>query len=181
MKAKAPIEIQETAAYTLSNADGPFDERIRSEYHSLGSPNIRFSRMDKLSKLGYVAAEKLLAGRNLSEKYGALRVGIILANRSSSLDTDIRHQTIVESRPEEGASPAVFVYTLPNTVIGEISIHHKIKGEGLFFVEPEYGAGSFSMRYAREAITSGRLDAVICGWCDYLGGDYNVEIGRAHV
>ncbi|MEG1983120.1 MAG: beta-ketoacyl synthase N-terminal-like domain-containing protein [Alistipes sp.] len=167
-------DIQQRASYMLTNNGEPFAERIRREYRSLGAPNIRFSKMDNLSKLGYVATEKLLAMGDLLQKYNPARIGIILSNRSASLDTDIRHQRVVESHPEEGVSPAVFVYTLPNIVVAEISIRHGIKGEGLFFLEPMLGG--FAEEYARQLVVTGVLDAVICGWCELLGENYEVQL-----
>ena len=163
-----------TATYELHGA-GDFAERIRQEYRALAQPNMRFFKMDDLEKLGYVAAENLLRGRNLSEEYGAFRVGIILANRSASLSTDIRHQEVVNAHPEEGASPAIFVYTLPNIVAGELSIRHKIKGESIFFIDSD-PAHPFVEGYAHALIASGRLDAVVEGWCEYLNGTYCVHI-----
>ena len=169
-------EVRTVASYALSDRDGEFAACIRREYGAPGRGDMRFSRMDNLSKLGYVAAEKLLAASDAVGKYGADRVGIVLANRSASLDTDIRHQQIVESHPEEGASPAVFVHTLPNIVAGEISIRHGIKGEGLFFIEPSRDENGFAMRYARQLVASGKLDAVLCGWCDCLGERYETQM-----
>lgn len=169
-------EVRTVASYALSDRDGEFTACIRREYGASGRGDMRFSRMDNLSKLGYVAAEKLLAALDAVGKYGADRVGIVLANRSASLDTDIRHQQIVESHPEEGASPAVFVHTLPNIVAGEISIRHGIKGEGLFFIEPSRDENGFAMRYARRLVASGKLDAVLCGWCDCLGERYETQM-----
>lgn len=167
-------DIRQTASYTLSNDGTPFAERIRREYRSLGVPNMRFSKMDDLSKLGYVAAEKLLTASDLLRRYDPARIGIVLSNRSASLDTDIRHQHIVESHPEEGTSPAVFVYTLPNIVAAEISIRHGIKGEGMFFLEPTNDG--FAEQYAQQLIATGVLDAAICGWCELLGENYEVQL-----
>lgn len=168
--------IRQTASYTLTADGEPFAVRIRREYRSLGAPNMRFSKMDDLTKLGYVAAEKLLTTDDLLRKYDPARVGIVLSNRSASLDTDIRHQRIVESCPEEGTSPAVFVYTLPNIVLAEISIRHGIKGEGLFFLEPAPVSDGFAMEYARQLIATGVLDAVICGWCELLDANDEVKL-----
>lgn len=168
------VQIATTRSYSLSG-HGDFAERIRAEYKALGSANLKFFKMDNLAKLGYVAAEHLLRDDKVAERWGAFRVGIILSNRSSSLDTDLRHQRIVESHPEEGASPAVFVYTLPNIVIGEISIRHGIKGEGLFFVEPS-PEGHVAEDYARRLIASDILDAAVTGWCECLEENYSVNI-----
>ena len=53
---------------------------------------------------------------------------------SNSLDSDLKHQSGIENN---AVSPAVFVYTLPNIVIGEISIKYKWKSEGVFFIDEE--------------------------------------------
>lgn len=163
-----------TASCTLEG-HGDFKERIRAEYKALGRPNMRFFKMDDLEKAGYVAAEKLLGEHPVVERYGAFRVGMVLANRSASLDTDIRHQEILDLHPDEGTSPAVFVYTLPNIVAGEISIRHGIKGEGIFFVE-ETPQSDFSREYAERLISTGRLDAVLWGWCELLNENYHVTL-----
>ncbi|MEJ0079473.1 MAG: hypothetical protein WDM78_00555 [Puia sp.] len=47
-----------------------------------------------------------------------------------------------------GASPALFVYTLPNIVIGEISIRRHFKGENAFFVFKQFD-GNFIEKYVR--------------------------------
>ncbi len=64
--------------------------------------------------------------------------GIILSNANGSLDVDLKYAKTMQA----GASPALFVYTLPNIVIGEISIRHKIKGENAFFVFKDFN-GNF--------------------------------------
>nr|MBP6316033.1 hypothetical protein [Chitinophagaceae bacterium] len=51
-------------------------------------------------------------------------------NPSSSLSTDRNYQPSMASIP----SPALFVYTLPNIVMGEIAIRNQFKGENTFFV-----------------------------------------------
>lgn len=84
--------------------------------------------MDDLCKLGYVAAEYLLEGKT----FAPLEMGMLLANAASSLHTDIRHQQLIDREGDQAASPAVFVYTLPNVVSGEICIRHKIQGENTF-------------------------------------------------
>lgn len=155
--------------------EGDFAERIRAEYKALGCPDMRFFKMDDLEKLGYVAVENLWREHPLTDRYDPFRVGIILANRSASLATDIRHQRLLDTHPEEGTSPAVFVYTLPNIVAGEISIRHAIRGESLFFVA-ESPDRSPAEDYARLLVGRGTLDAAIVGWCDYLNGKYSVKL-----
>ena len=154
-------------------ADKPFAEYIRSEYKTLGEPNLKFFKMDNLSKLGYIASCKLMAGITLP--YTAHRVGIVLSNRSSSLNTDLKHQAMVDQHLPEGTSPAIFVYTLANIVAAEIAIKHKIKGEVSFFIN-EYKNMDFLSNYSHKLIENNICDAVIYGWCELLKEDYNTEL-----
>ena len=83
----------------------------------------KFYKMDNLSKLGWLAAEVLLKDFP-SKGFLPEEVGIALANANSSLDVDIKYYETVK----EMASPALFVYTLPNILIGEICIRNNFKG-----------------------------------------------------
>lgn len=151
----------------------PFDRFIRERYRALGDPNMKFSKMDDLCKLAYVASCELLAGRSLP--YPAERIGVVMANRSASLDSDRRHQAILDSADPCGASPAVFVYTLPNIMLGQVAIRHGLKGESTFLAFPDKSA-NFIRNYARSLITCGRMDAVVWGWCELYDGDYDCEL-----
>lgn len=147
-----------------------FSEFIRAAYKNLGESNMKFYKMDDLCKLGYVAATYLLKGKSFLPE----EIGILLANASASLDTDIRHQAIIDKDGDEAASPAVFVYTLPNVVAGEICIRHKIQGENTFFIRKEYNPSELE-QYASIVMAKGKLKACIIGWCELLGESYNAE------
>jgi 3-oxoacyl-(acyl-carrier-protein) synthase len=152
-------------------ASGDFAEFIRGAFKHLETPNMKFYKMDNLCKLGYLAAEYLLKDK----KYSPLELGVVLVNRSSSLDTDINHQRILKEHSEAGASPAVFVYTLPNVVLGEICIRHKIQGENTFFINEDI-SDSFLESYAGLVLERSQYKAVIYGWCELLGKDYQAEL-----
>ena len=147
-----------------------FSEFIRAAYKNLGESNMKFYKMDDLCKLGYVAAAYLLKGKSFLPE----EIGILLANASASLDTDIRHQAIIDKDGDEAASPTVFVYTLPNVVAGEICIRHKIQGENTFFIRKEYNPSELE-QYASIVMAKGKLKACIIGWCELLGESYNAE------
>lgn len=121
-----------TATYELPHTGEPFPELIRRLYKELEDPNMKFYKMDDLSKAAYIAVEYLLRGCPITGKYASTDVAVVLENRSSSLDTDLAHQRIVNEHHPEGASPAVFVYTLPNVAVGEICIRNHIQGENTF-------------------------------------------------
>ncbi len=161
------------AEWTLPQSELPFAEFIRQEFKALDSPNMKFYKMSDLSKALYVAVENLLRIEGL-EDTDPQRRAIVMANRSASLDADTAHQLIVNQHNAEGASPAVFVYTLPNVATGEMCIRHKIMGDNTFMIENEYSG--FAEEYSRLLIGSGQADAVICGWCDYLYENWKVEV-----
>lgn len=150
--------------------EGDYSEFIRSAFKDLESPNMKFYKMDNLCKLGYLATEHLLKDKS----YNPLEVGIVLANSSSSLDTDVKHQSVINEHSEAGASPAVFVYTLPNVVLGEICIRHKIQGENTFFIR-EKKSNDFLNSYAQMVLSRGQYKAVVYGWCEVMGSSYEGE------
>ncbi|MBL7703709.1 MAG: hypothetical protein JNM14_15775 [Ferruginibacter sp.] len=131
----------------------------------------KFFKMDNLSKLGWLANEILLTGSFDKEKYKPEDTGIVLSNANASLDTDIKYYETAKTI----ASPAQFVYTLPNIVIGEISIRHKFKGENAFFISEEFDAG-FIEQYVSNLINNNILQSCICGWADVLDSAYNATL-----
>lgn len=139
-----------------------YDEYILEQFRELNSPNIKFYKMDRLCKAAYIAAEKLLRGIKLPDD--RTKVAVVLYNRSASLDTDLKHQTTLNHN--EPASPAVFVYTLPNIMCGEICIRHKINGENTFFVQD--GKDGFPLEYARLLLERNIAEYVIYGENDVL-------------
>src|ERR1700754_4127986 len=95
--------------------DTGLSERLLSLYRSLKLDYPKFYKMDQLSKLGWLASEVLLKDNPILGTMQPEDIGIVLTNANSSLDTDIKYLDTVA----DIASPAVFVYTLPNIMIGE--------------------------------------------------------------
>ena len=131
----------------------------------------KFYKMDNLSKLGWLAAEVLLKHSFNTDKYQPGEIGIVLANASSSLDTDIKYFETVKNI----ASPALFVYTLPNIMIGEICIRHNFKGENAFFIFEEFNAG-FIQQYVNNLFNNNILQACICGWVELMEDQYKAVL-----
>src|SRR5688572_4494681 len=72
----------------------------------------KFFKMDNLSKLAFLAAELLLKDNKKGGEEN--NTALVFANKSSSLDTDVKHQNSIADVDNYYPSPAVFVYTLPN-------------------------------------------------------------------
>src|SRR6187402_3983803 len=109
---------------------------LLSGYQHFSGNYPKFYKMDNLCKLGWLAAEVLLQEGLHGGSYRPEEIGITLANAHSSLDTDQKYYQTVKEIP----SPSLFVYTLPNIMIGEISIRHQFKGACNFFISPQFDA-----------------------------------------
>lgn len=153
---------------------GKLTDFLEQTYVKLGIDYPKFYKMDTLSKLGFLAAEVLIRDHPVT---GDESVAVILSNAHASLDTDIRY---AESAKSAG-SPALFVYTLPNIVAGEICIRHKIKGENAFFITPSFDV-ELIVSYAELVLSRERSsnaecpvpDASLCGWIDVIGEHHDV-------
>ncbi|MDB5022631.1 MAG: hypothetical protein JWP78_386 [Mucilaginibacter sp.] len=131
----------------------------------------KFYKMDNLSKLGWLAAEILLKGNFKKDQYQPEEIGLILANSNSSLDNDIKYFDSVK----DIASPSLFVYTLPNIVIGEICIRNDFKGEHAFFIQDTFDA-DFIGQQVNYLLNRNILKTCICGWADVLQQDYKTAL-----
>jgi len=151
----------------LFTSNTPVSDFLVSAYHDFQLNYPKFYKMDNLSKLGWLTAELLLQNNFSKDKYGAEDVGVVLANANSSLDDDLKYFDSVA----DVASPSLFVYTLPNIVMGEVSIRHKFKGEQAFFVQAQFDAG-FVHRQVAYLLDNSLIKACICGWVDIIGEDY---------
>ena len=144
---------------------------LLSVYEHFGISYPKFYKMDNLSKLGWLAAELLLDKGFQKDKYDADAIGLVLSNKNSSLDTDIKYFETVKTI----ASPALFVYTLPNIVMGEICIRHQLKGENAFFIFDSFKPG-FIQQYVQHLFDTGAVQACICGWVEIMDNAYKAVL-----
>lgn len=166
-----PSEIAPQSQHPDGAAPQPLNEFLTSLYRHLNLDYPKFYKMDHLSKLGWLASEIVLKDSRLPGEWQPEDVGIVLTNANSSLDTDIKYLDTVKDIP----SPAVFVYTLPNIMIGEISIRNKFKGENAFFIFDRFDA-AFLEQYVGQLLDTGLLKACICGWVDVLEEEYRAAV-----
>lgn len=131
----------------------------------------RFYKMDNLAKLGWLASEILLKDSFHTEQYKPEETGIVLTNANASLDTDIKYQATINDIP----SPSVFVYTLPNIMIGEICIRNHFKGESAFFVFEKFDV-EFIEQYVNNLLNNDILQVCICGWVELTGHEYKAAL-----
>ena len=144
---------------------------LLSIYQHLQLNYPKFYKMDNLSKLGWLAAEVLLKDSFIKDDYQPEDTSVILANANSSLDDDIKYLESIK----DVASPSLFVYTLPNIVIGEICIRNHFKGEQAFYIQDDFDA-DFIAQQMNYQLDNNIAQACICGWVDVLGQDYKVVL-----
>lgn len=159
------VRLDGQSLFHASSGAGDFHSAIREKYRSMGLDDMKFYKMDDMSKLGYIAGHMLLEGLQFAPE----EMAVILQNRNASLDSDLKHLSNITRGA--GASPSVFVYTLPNVASGEISIRHRIKGENTFFISDRYSKVKME-DYAAMVLSSSHAKYCIVGWLDFLRGTF---------
>ncbi len=116
----------------------------------------KFFKMDPLARLGFVASEMLL------KECPKADYGVLLFNRSSSMSDDLAFQATIMRHTEWFPSPALFVYTLPNIVTGEIAIRNHFQTETNFMVLDAPHTDIMAEQIALAA----QRGPQIAGWCE---------------
>ena len=155
----------------VQNNHGGFSGFIRSVYRNYKINYPKFFKMDNLSKLGFITSELLLKQDDLLSNYKNDEIGIIISNSGSSIDTDIKYYNTIKDKTNYFPSPSVFVYTLPNIMIGEICIRNKIMGEGFFFVFEKFDP-DFLCNYINILFETLKIKSCISGWVDFEDDKY---------
>ena len=111
----------------------------------------KFFKMDTLSKAGFVASELLikeLGEHRLGSEEFAQGRAIVLFGATASLCADRNYQETIQDKDNYYPSPALFVYTLPNIVTGEIAIRNHWRGETSFYVTEAPDAAQMAFHLA---------------------------------
>jgi len=136
-------------------------QHLKVIYDKLGFDYPKFHKMDVLSKL-LILTEELMHSSLPNEGNLEDDMALIMANRSSSAVVD---QKFIESYSQQNnPSPSLFVYTLPNIAIGELSIRRKWYGENSFFIAEQFEA-NFFIRQCEGAFRNGNQLA-LCAWIE---------------
>ena len=145
---------------------------LRDLYVAAGLNYPRYFKMDALSKL-CMACTELLIDRGRARHILNDRCAILLANSASSLDSDLAYlQGLITTGR---GSPAQFVYTLPNVMIGELCIRHRLHVHTEMYVMPSPNL-PFLSEQAQSLIGTGVCDAALIGWVDVLGEMLNADL-----
>lgn len=172
---KAACSIKEGSVFlnqtmVFKDTDSSFAEFSKAAYKNLEMKYPKFFKMDNLSKLALLTADYLLKEEGFTPESPA-NIALVLANRASSLDTDRKHQDSIQDKNNYYPSPAVFVYTLPNICLGEISIKYKLYTENSFFIFDNFQPQKL-LSYSNALLDSNKAEYALCGWVDFDGEAY---------
>jgi len=159
-------------AVTIDGLAGSISSDMKVVYNHLNIDYAKFFKMDNLCKLGFLGVELLKTKTELS-LYGDDEVALHFQNASSSLDTDAKHQRKINDGVP--SSPAIFVYTLPNILIGEIAIRNKWFGENLFILSDKFDLEAWQ-RTNEVLFETQKAKAVIGGWVEVFEQDFRLEL-----
>lgn len=150
-----------------------FADFSKKAYQHFGMSYPKFFKMDNLSKLAFLASELIL--NQVVELDKENNIALLFANKSSSLDTDVKYQDSISDDENYFPSPAVFVYTLPNICLGEIAIKNQLKSENSFFIFEAFNS-AFMMQYANVLLNTNKAEKVLCGWVEYYQEYYKAYL-----
>ncbi|OJU78963.1 MAG: hypothetical protein BGO09_10135 [Bacteroidetes bacterium 47-18] len=126
-------------------------------YKALGLAYPKFYKMDILSKVAYLCSELLLKDKAPSA-FDPARTAACISTADGCIEADTRFLESTETIP----SPALFVYTLPNIMLGEICIRHKLKGEQVCYSAPLMDREDMRF-YLQDIFTNRRQEHCLCG------------------
>ena len=149
----------------LADGTGSADECLSNAWNAVGVDHPRFHRADRLSRLVLLCTEPFFVP--LMDERMKDGTAMVIMGRHGSLDTDERYYD--QLRDEGLASPGLFVYTLANIAMGELSIRHGLHGPGLCLLNEEPDVDQLRSACAHMLATPG-VQRVVCGWADIFAG-----------
>lgn len=155
------------------NEENTFADFSKLVYKHFDINYPKFFKMDTLSKLAFLGSEIIL--KDVVNPNEENDIALVFANSVSSLDTDVKYQESIQDKNNYFPSPAVFVYTLPNICLGEISIKHQLQTENAFFVFNEFPA-EFLVNYADMLLKTNKTQKVLIAWVEYYQENYKAFV-----
>ena len=147
--------------FLTADADIPLNDFLKSAYKQLNIDYPKFHKMDALCKAIFIAVELMTHNNGPYKQDTAL----VFSNYSSSHLSDRRHASAIFDKDNSIASPATFVYTLPNIAMGEVSIRHKLHSENVFFIFDSY-LPEFLVPYNDALLDKQQITNIVSGWVE---------------
>lgn len=153
--------ISDAQGTLFASEEGELKAFLKAFYKSKSLSYPKFYKMDAQCKLAFMATEVLLQDF-ARETYKDEEIAMVFGNSEATLATDIAYW----ESTSEIASPALFVYTLPNIMMGEIAIRNKVKGENYFFVSEAFDAHLLYQQTELVFLNTATKIAIV-GWVNY--------------
>ena len=147
-------------AVPMENHGPSLVTEIYKKYLADGS---RFFKMDLYSRLAY-AATGLLA-KDALEGCDPEDLALFIFTQNGSVLADRKHLSTFSDPKEFFPSPAIFINTLPNVVLGEIAVRNNIKGETTLVLLPERDETAMH-RVIDATVSATRPSVMLYGWVD---------------
>jgi hypothetical protein len=146
------------------------EEQSLEAYRQSGVQYPKFFKMDLLSRTAFLCAEWL---GPYPEEY-KLHTATLISTLSGCISVDHKFDQSRKSL----ASPALFVYTLPNIMLGEICIRHGFKGEQQCSIEAALNPALLQFQVA-DLFAHRGTQACLCGHAEAT--DQGIEVQLAWV
>lgn len=145
-------------------------EVLLEAYRQLGLSYPKFFKMDLPSKLAILSFELLQRETEISDSW---HTGLVISTLQGCLDIDLQFEQNRQGIP----SPALFVYTLPNIMLGELAIRHQIKGEQCCFIDAPDDIDMLHF-YTDDLLRNQQMKTVFCGHIEATGSGLNATLLR---
>lgn len=119
-------------------------------------------RMDRLCGLSLCVADRVLLASPAAGRFDPNTTAILVGSRYGCHKSDEDFfRGLLEGQP----SPRLFAYTLPSSPVGEVSIHHELRGPGLSIVSGRT-AGLEALAQATLLLESGQAQTCLVIGCE---------------
>lgn len=162
------IKVNDKQTYKLNG--GSTLELVVDAYKLATLAYPKFYKMDVLSKATFVAVSILAQQGNINEQQ-INATATVVTTLDGSQDVDEKFD---ESR-KELASPALFVYTLPNIMLGEICIKFKFKGEQICTIGYAQAALEL-LPYVEDLFKHRNITQAIVGYANAYNEDITLNL-----
>ncbi len=139
----------------------------------LESPHPRFGRFDSYARAGFGAIALALRSARLDHWTHKRAIGLVVSTRCGCLEADRAYFQTAACQGGTLASPNLFAYTLPSTMLGEAAIQFGLTGAN--FVVDDSDSLLAGIHAALDLLRWGLCETVVGGWCDVDTGLGNTQ------
>jgi 3-oxoacyl-[acyl-carrier-protein] synthase II len=132
--------------------------------HFLEEPHPRFGRFDSYAKAGFGAIALALRSAHLDRWTQKRAIGLVVGTRLGCLEADRAYFQTAAFQGGTLASPNLFAYTLPSTMLGEASIQFGLTGAS--FVVDDSDGYLAGIHAALDLLRWGLCETAVGGWFD---------------